>query len=188
MNPLTTQNMKKLLSLACTAAAVAFASTSHADTEGISYDYFEAGWALTTYDLDDFDDVNGGSLGLSVSIDDNAYISLFGTITDEASNAGAGVGLHHELVPTLDLVAEVGGFYEDISEDFGAYAELSARWLSCKWFELDAGVGIQYIESDTDFYGIFHAIVPVYKSLSIVASAMVEDHGQTYGAGFRLSF
>ena len=180
--------MKKLLTLACSVAALAIPTISQADTEGISYDYFEASWNYTSFDLENFDDAHGANLGLSVSLDDNAYIKLFGTIADEAANAGFGIGIHHELAPSLDLVAEVGGLYEDISEEFGAYGELGGRWLSCEWFELDAGVGLQYVESDADFYGIVRAIIPVHKSLSIVASAMLEDKGQTYGAGIRINF
>lgn len=180
--------MKKLLTLACTVLTLALPAVSNADTEGISYDYFEASWAFSTYDLDGFDESNGAHLGLSVSIDDNAYISLFGTIQDETSNAGVGIGLHHELVETLDLTTEVGGFYEDIVEDFGGYAELGARWLSCEYFELGAGVGLQYIDSEADFYGVVRAVVPIYKGLSFVASTHLEEEGQTYGAGFRLNF
>ncbi|MCB1093946.1 MAG: hypothetical protein R3F19_18610 [Verrucomicrobiales bacterium] len=180
--------MKKLLTLACSLIALAAPVVSHADTEGISYDYVQANWAFSSFDLDGFDESNGAQLGLSVSIADNAYISLFGTIQDDTSNAGFGIGLHHELVESVDLTTEVGGFYQDIVEDFGAYTELGARWYSCKWFELGASVGLDYIDSEANFYGRVTALVPVYKGLSFVATTKLEEEGQTYGAGFRFNF
>jgi hypothetical protein len=180
--------MKKLLTLAFSLVALAAPAVTHADTPGISYDYFQANWAFSSYDLAGFDESNGAQLGLSVSIADNAYISLFGTIQDDTSDAGFGIGLHHEVVESVDLTTEVGGFYEDIVEDFGGYAQIGARWYSCKWFELDAGVGLDYIDSEATFYGVVTALVPVYKSLSFVATTKLEEEGQTYGAGFRLNF
>ncbi|MGK0184892.1 MAG: hypothetical protein ACI9R3_000666 [Verrucomicrobiales bacterium] len=164
-------------------------STAFTGITSLSYDYIGAGWALSSFDLDDFDDeANGGYIDLSVSIADNAYIRLFGTIQDDTSSGGAAVGLHHELFPTLDLITDVGGFYEDLTEEFGVYSEFGARWLTCKYFELDASVGLDYIDSNADYYGIVRAIVPVYKSLSFVASTRIEDETQTYRAGFRFDF
>lgn len=178
--------MKKLPTLACTLFALAFSAIAHADTEGISYDYFDVNWALTS--IDGLDDSHGAQLGLSVSLADNSYIKLFGSIQDETSNGGLGFGLHHEMIETVDLTAEIGGFYDDVVEDIGAYTELGARWYTCKWFELDAGIGLTYVDSEADFYGVVRAIVPVYKGLSFVASTILEEDAQTYGAGFRLNF
>ncbi|MDA0812380.1 MAG: hypothetical protein O3C21_08355 [Verrucomicrobia bacterium] len=180
--------MKKLLTRACTLIALAAPAVTHADTPGISYDYAQANWAFSTYDLEGFDEANGAQLGLSVSIADNAYISLFGTIQDDTSDAGFGIGLHHELVESVDLTTEVGGFYEDVVEDFGAFTQIGFRWNSCKWFELGAAAGLDYIDSEANFYGVVTGLVPIYKSLSFVATTKLEEEGQTYGAGFRLNF
>lgn len=180
--------MKKLLTFACSLVALAAPAVTHADTPGISYDYAQVNWAFSTFDIDGFDEANGAQLGLSFSIADNAYISLFGTLQDDTSDAGVGFGLHHELVESVDLTTEVGGFYEDIIEDFGAYTQIGVRWNSCKWFELDAAVGLEYLDGEADIYGVVTALVPVYKTLSFVATTKLEEEGQTYGAGFRLNF
>ena len=179
--------MKKLLALAIAVVAVPFSAQAQDDSI-LSYDYFEATWAYSSYDIGDFDDSNGARLDLSVSLSDDAYISLFGTIQDESSNVGLAIGIHTELAEPVDVYAEIGAYYDDLYEDFGPVAGIGLKWEVCKHLELDAGIGVNYIDDEANFLGNVDAIIPIYKGLSIVAGALLQDDGQTYRAGLRLNF
>jgi hypothetical protein len=155
----------------------------------LSYDYIEAGWNHNELDVPGFDDsVDGFYIDLSVSLDDNAYIALSGVFQDDASAAAAGIGLHHELFSSFDLTAEVGGLYEEVFDDLGGYGEFGARWAVFSHLELGASVGAEWIDSDTEVYGIVRVVVPITRALSVVAAGRVEDEDTEVRFGFRFDF
>jgi len=206
----TTSPLAEFLTPAASANFAPETSASDAADSLLSYTYIEVGAAKN--DVDDFDEdvdiyYGRGSFNLL------AFLYLFGEYSNQSTDFGntdtdvieLGAGAHFGVLPTLDVFAEVGVLFSDVSSDIdelddsetGYRVEGGVRWLVLPWtsggLELDASVGTISLDNrlgsdeDPTFFSL-GARAHFLKFLSVGAAyEKIEDDDQIVG-NVRFSF
>jgi len=192
-------------------SAVSVAPAAQADADSIlSYTYAEVGVAQNDIDAID-DDVETYYLRGSLNL--LGFLYLFGEYANQSTDFNdtdadlytLGAGAHFGVLPNLDLLAEVGVLFNDVSSDFddiddsetGYRAIIGARWLVLPFdrggIELNGGVGTIDLDNrlgseEDPFIWLIGARVHFLKFLSVGATYEQQEDDEQILGNVRFSF
>ena len=171
----------------------------------ISYGYLELGYFNQSFDLADFDLVDGGYGELSIPLFESFYLKgglglgqsdgLDGVSADFLKwRAGPGVKI--PIFKPLHFVLDGGVQYErfendddeELFSDMGFYVSPALRLMIGRVAEIQSGVTYQKIDAHGDFGLDLKGLVHFTHRFSAFGGVNFFEEGNQYGVGVRLSF
>lgn len=171
----------------------------------ISYGYLELGYFNQSFDLVNFQEVDGGYGELSVPLFGSLYMKgglwlgqsdgLDG-VTADFLKWRAGPGVKIPIFDALHFAFDGGIQYErfedddnaELFSDTGFYLSPSLRLMIGRVAELQGGITFQDIEAHGEFGLDLKALIHFTHRFSAFGGVNFFDEGNQYGVGVRLNF
>lgn len=190
-------------------AVALLASPAAVMAEGLSYTYVDARYFSTDADATSVNQ-SGGELSGSLALGELFYVLAEGSFGEterfssgstsgkfQTISASGRLGVHHELAPTLDVIANVGALYGEVKgkggfsgsdDDVGYVVEGGLRLALVPSVEVGASYTYQDIFSDTSGSMTGDLQYHFDEHFSAVASATFASSTDVFTVGARYRF